>query len=225
IVVGVLFISATVATSVSQVILAPILGTPDFLVNVSENHSQVMLGIVLELVDAFAVVAIAIAMYPLANNYHGGLAIGYVGFRVIEATIFITASVSLLSLSTLSQEYTLSDSAESSIFENSGILLIAAHEWAYLLMLIAFCLGALIFYYLLYQSSLIPHALSAWGFVAAAMALVTCLLQLFGVIADGSTISNTLFLPIALQEMVMAFWLIIKGFNFTSISSESSHSP
>lgn len=105
IIVGVLFITATVATLISQVILSPILDTPGFLVNVAANRNQLILGVLLELVNAFASAGIAIAIFPVLKNYSEGIAIGYVSFRAIEAAIGVVASINLLSLLTLSQAH------------------------------------------------------------------------------------------------------------------------
>jgi len=221
IVVGILFITATVATVISQVILGPILDTPDFLVNVSANRNQLVLGVLLELVDAFAVAGIAISIFSVLKNYNEGIAIGYVGFRVIEAAIAIIASISLLSLLTLSQEYVTAGTPVSSNYQNLSAFLLAAHDWTYLNMLIVFCLGALLFYYLLYQSRLVPRFISAWGFIGTILALTAFMLQMFSIIKDESTISNLFVLPIAVNEMVLAVWLIAKGFNSSEIAPPS----
>ena len=82
---------------------------------------------------------------------------------------------------------------------------------------LAFAISALILNYLLYQSKLIPRWLSGWGFVGAALVLANFLLEFFSI--DPVEI---LFLPIAVQEMVFAVWLIVKGFNSSAITSESA---
>ena len=72
---------------------------------------------------------------------------------------------------------------------------------------ITFVLGALMFYVLLYQSRLVPRWLSTWGLVGAALGIVPPLGGMFG-LSLGILVA-----PLALQEMVMAVWLIAKGFN------------
>jgi hypothetical protein len=71
---------------------------------------------------------------------------------------------------------------------------------------IPFALGALMFYILLYQSRLVPRWLSAWGLVGAALYIVPPLGNMFGLSL------GVLMAPLAVQEMVMAGWLIAKGF-------------
>jgi len=87
---------------------------------------------------------------------------------------------------------------------------------------IVFCLGALIFYYLLYQTNLIPRWLSGWGLIAIIPYLAAGLLILFGFFGPLSTSEIVLVFPLALQEMVMAVWLIVKGFNPSAIASGSA---
>jgi hypothetical protein len=82
---------------------------------------------------------------------------------------------------------------------------------------IPFALGALMFSVLLYQSRLVPRWLSAWGLVGAALSIVPSLGGMFGLSSLG-----VLSLPLFLQEMVMAVWLIAKGFNPSAIAPESA---
>lgn len=84
IVAGILFIAATSATMVSQIIIGPIIAEPDVVASVSASRSAFALGVVLELVNSLASAGIAIAMFPLLRRCFEGVAVGYVGFRVIE---------------------------------------------------------------------------------------------------------------------------------------------
>ena len=87
---------------------------------------------------------------------------------------------------------------------------------------LAFGLGALMYYWVFYRSRLVPRWLSAWGLVAVASLMVSGVLVMFGVIEPMSTTQVVLALPIFLQEMVLAVWLIAKGFNPSAISPEAA---
>ena len=93
--------------------------------------------------------------------------------------------------------------------------------WAYHMGTISFGLAAPMFYYLLYQSKLIPRFLSVWGLIGVPLWLAVSLLIMFGLDAS-STISTLLYLPIGVNEMVLAVWLIVKGFNPSAIASLSA---
>ena len=102
-----------------------------------------------------------------------------------------------------------------------GNLLQKAAEISSNLTAIIFPLGAMMFYFVLYQSKLIPRWLSVWGFLAVILHLVsTGLLGMFNLVDQMSTIQTVLNLPIFLQEMVMAVWLIVRGFDASAIASE-----
>jgi len=219
IVVGVLFIIATVLNVVGTSLSKPILSASDYLINISANENQMTMGAVFEIIAALAVAGIAIWLYPVLKKHDEALALGSVGFRIIESAFYLAAVVGLLSLLTLSQEYVKAGTPDASLFQASGVLLLAVRKWAGELGVIAFTIGAPMYYYVFYQSKLIPRWLSGWGLLAAALSLVAALLTIFGQITSASTVFIVLNLPTFFQEMVMAVWLIVKGFNPAAITS------
>jgi hypothetical protein len=221
--VGILFIIATVIGVLGNVIFVnPILDAPDYLIRISANGNQVILGGLLVLFSAFASASIAIWLYPILKKHHEALALGSVGFRVVEGMLYILGVVGMLSLLALSQEYVKAGASNASIFQVSGTLLLAIKEWAGQLGVITFTVGAMMYYYVFYQSKLIPRWLSGWGILAAASSLAAALLAITGLIIPFSTVFIVLQLPIAVQEMVLAVWLIAKGFNPSAVASLSS---
>ncbi len=208
-IVGLLFITATVASSLSFAIFDPILNTPDIIVTVYANITQVIIGVLLLLIDCAAVVAIPVMLVPIFKKHNEALALGYVGARIIESVILIVGTIFLLSLLTLSHEYVQAAAPNASYFQTLGTLLLTVYEWTLLVgIMIVFSLTALILNYLLYQSELIPRWLSVWGLIGATLLLAVGLLEIF-----GFNLTEILSIPIALQEMVFAVWLIFKGFN------------
>ena len=100
--------------------------------------------------------------------------------------------------------------------------MLAVKEWAGALSIITFTIGALMYYAVFYQSQLVPRWLSGWGIVAAVSSLACALLTIFGVLVPFSTVFILMQLPIGLQEMVLAVWLIVKGFNPSAVASLSA---
>ena len=82
---------------------------------------------------------------------------------------------------------------------------------------IFFSLAALLLFYLLYQTRLVPRWLSVWGFIGVASVLTWNLLELFGINVNAGMI---LAMPMILNEIFLAIWLIVKGFNSSEIVSE-----
>jgi hypothetical protein len=217
-IVGVLFITATVAYSLGVMLLDPILGGSDYLTSASENENQVIMGALLVLIDAVAVAGIGIVIYPILKKHDETLALGYVGARIVEGVLFCVNVITILTLLTLSQEFVKAGAPDDSYYQTLGTLLLAAGDWAFLLGFgLAFTLSALILNYILYQSRLVPRFISVWGLIGAASVIAYYVLQFFNIDQVGF-----LFIPIAVQEMVFAVWLIVKGFNPSAIASESA---
>ena len=69
IIVGVLFIVATVSSSLGFMLRDPILDDPEYLFQVSANETQVLIGVLLVLIDCVAVVAIPATLYPILKKH------------------------------------------------------------------------------------------------------------------------------------------------------------
>jgi hypothetical protein len=222
IIVGALFITATVVTLLSIPLTNPI-NAPDYLNNISANENQMIIGALLQLINSIAIVGIAVMLFPILKKHNEALALGYVGARIMEAISLIVAVISLLLLLTLSQEFVRAGALDAPSFQTLGTSLLAANYWAWLLGGELFLtLSALILNYLLYQSKLIPRFISVWGLIGATLLLAQGLLGMFDSLPETSVLGTFLFLPIALQEMVFAVWLIVKGFNPSAIVSLSA---
>jgi len=220
-VVGALFITATVAFSLSIVLLEPVLGTTDFLTQVSRSNTRVAAGVLLELVNHVAVVGIAVVIYPVLRKFSGRLALGYVAGRSIEAVLFAIGTMHLLTLVFLSQEFAAAGTPPAPHFETMAAVLLAGHDWdTATLAFIAFGLGALMLNYVLYRSRLVPRWISTFGLIAAGSILAARLMLISGLELSPAIVTG-LDAPIFLQEMVFAIWLIVKGFDASVLAERS----
>jgi len=215
IIVAVFFLIGYVVYLPAALLLESILTSPDYLLNVYPNQTQVLIGVLGELTNAAAVIGIAILLFPILKKHSEALALGYVVFRALEAVVFIVGDINALSLITLSQEYIAAGAPDASYFHAVGTLALAERYWAtQVLATIFFILSALIFYYLLYQSKLLPRFISVWGFIAVALVTAGNVLGI-----SLSIIGLIFFLPIMSNEIFLAIWLIVKGFNPSAINS------
>ena len=181
-----------------------------------------IMAALLELIMAIAVAGIAFMIYPILkknSEVKEGLARWYVGTRITEGGIFLVAILGLLSILTLSREFVSAGAPDASYFQTITNVLLVVSDYAWMLGYTVFCLGALILYYLLYESMLIPRWLSVWGLIGAPLMLAAGLLPLLINEDPNSMLSMALNFPLALQEMVFAVWLIVKGFNSSAIAS------
>lgn len=221
-IVGVLFLTAMVASLLGGGLVESILSAPDYLIAVSENETQVIIGVLLELINGIAVVGIGVLMFTILRQHNESIALGYLGFRIIESVFSSVIVISPLSLITLSQEYSKAGASDASYFQTVGALSIAERASVVgLLIPVFFSLGALLFYYLLYQSKLLPRFISVWGLIGVALILTLNLLSALG-LEVGISIGLIFALPIILNEIFLGIWLIVKGFSSSAIASGSA---
>ena len=221
---GVLFIVATAASLAGSAVLGSALDGPDYLSRISVDGNRLLVSALLSFVAACASSGIAMALYPVLRKYGEGLALGSVGFRLIEGVFYAIGTLCLLSLFALSLQSAGTSGQAAASAQMVGRLLLTAKDLAgFVLGVLAFCIGAGLYYYAFYRSNLIPRWLSAWGLIAIMLLFSAVIIT----VLDGEpySVSGTLVflaLPIALQEMVLAVWLIVKGFSPAAIASTAA---
>ena len=205
---GILFIVATVADVVGAGLSRSLLDEPTYPTDLSAHTTRVAAGAFLEIVAALACAGIAVALYPVLRRQSLGLALGSVVFRTIEAVMYLAGVACLLSVLALSRRVV---GGEVVAGRSIGDSLLDLHRQLSLMGVFAFCVGAFLYYVVFYRSELVPRWLSGWGLIAIVLAFVACVLALFT--QNEITTYTIMMLPIAAQEMVLAVWLIVKGFD------------
>ena len=215
--VGACFLISNIVFILGAVVfLEPVLGAADVLGQVSANRTPIILGALLEILNAVAYLGIAVLMFPIFKRRYESLALGYVSFRILEFVMQILADLSPLALITLGDAAVGSSPAEAASFQATSALLLAQRAWAFQMISVTFGLGALLFYIMLYRSKLVPRFISVWGLVGAAVVLVNTLFDMFGL-----TLPN-LGVIMLLNELFLALWLIVKGFDPSALVSETA---
>jgi hypothetical protein len=206
---GALLIVATVA-AVAAAAFEPALTGTDYLTEVAQHPGRLAAVALLYLIAAGTSVSIAIALYRPLKKINASFALGSVVFRTIEAVFYAAAVVSLLSVLHLGQKLDRAPAEDAAAIQAIADSLLSMRDLFTLVGVSAFCVGALLYYALLYRSRLIPRWLSAWGVAATLVMLSACGLALF----NGRPVTGYTFLilPIAVQELVLAVWLLAKGF-------------
>jgi len=213
--VGVLFLLCSAAAILSILPLGARVGAPVDFAKLAGSDSAVVITALIEFVWAATGMGIAIALYPVLRLFNPTLALGAVAGRVVENMFILLGTLSLLALLTVSQQA--AAAAAPSSFQATGDALVAVREWAPGFVAgLAFVVGTFMYNYVMYRSRLVPRWLSAWGLVGAVSALVADLYIGFTQDFGFTTVNNVLHAPIGLQEMVLAVWLIAKGFNLSA---------
>lgn len=221
IVIGVLFIAAAVFSVLGLVSYGPILSNPDYMITGPTSENQIVLGGLFELLTAAAVAGIAITFFPVLRKRNESAALGYVGFRLLEAVLIIMGLVSLLALLNLRQAFVSGNLVDVPSLQTADELLRSVHAWAFILGP-NFMLGinTLLYSYLLYRMKIVPRAIAVLGLVGAVTVFVAAILEMFGVITQTSVQGVMLAIPVATYEMTLAVYLIVKGFKLSEFASE-----
>ena len=181
-IVGILYIIGTVAGVLSTRFIGG-------------DSNALKVGALLTLAMGFSLAFIPAFMFPILRKHNEAAGIGYIIFRgALETCTYIIKAVCLLALSSI---------GANTVIQAISDLSVTAF---------VFGIGALIFYAALYKYKLIPRWLSGFGLVAISLHIVSGTLVIFGLQEPFDTGSMIMNLPIAAQEMIMAVWLIVKGF-------------
>ena len=226
IIVGVLFIIGTVAGISSGVVTGPILDGSDYLTAVAANESSMVLGALLILVMGFPLAMIPVMMFPIFRKYNEPLALGAVVFRgMLEAVTYIVLATCWLLLIPVGQGFVSAGAAEAATFQVLGTLITQTGYWTEHILALVFTIGALMLYWLFFKTRLIPRWLALWGFFGAILYFAAPVLNMFDPQHPALSLGvqwGNLMAPLAIQEMVFALWMIIKGFNPSAIEEKIS---
>jgi hypothetical protein len=222
-VVGVLFILGTVPALLSLPLAVNTVNAQDHLTAIYTNEGQMIIFTAIKFIMGVACAGIGLALYPILKKYNEGLAFGAAGFRVIEGVLDVVGALLYVALLALSQEFVRAGAPASSYFQTADVVINAGIGWFRdAAMLLTFGIGALMYYVVFYQFRLIPRWLTVWGLVGIILTIISALLVMFHLLPPFGTIQVILNLPILPQELVLAFWLIAKGFNPSAVGSLSA---
>ena len=209
---GILYIATFVSIPILA-LYAPVLNDPNW-VSGPGPDTPILIGGVLEVIVALAGIGTAVALYPVVRRQNEGVALGFVGMRVLEAAGLFAGVVSLLSLMTLRQSGAGADAMV------AGQTLVAQYGWSFLLGgSLMPALNALLLGSLLYRSRLVPRILPLIGLIGAPLLLAADFGVLFGLWDRVSLQSVLAALPIAVWEFSLGVYLIVKGFKPSPITA------
>ncbi len=207
---GLFFITATVTAIIGLVLYKPVIDAADPVAVASINAGRIGWGAFFEALLAIANCGTALMMLPVLSLVSKRLGPAYVVFRSLEVVAILVGAISMLALSTTADRLQPDAPGAQAV----GHALIAVHDWTFILGP-HFMLGVntLIYSALFLRSGLMPRPLALLGVTGAALILIVGTIELLGVITPYSTTTMMLAMPIAVYEMVLAGWLIAKGFN------------
>jgi hypothetical protein len=221
--IGLLFLTATVAFIVADTLNAGVLSQPDFLTGAAAQTTTLATGALL-LGGQFGVVGIAVLLFPLLKRHGESLALAHVGFRVAElaASLFYLA-VPLLAIQLGAG---LRDgTVDASVSTALGALLQAHYSVAILMIYLVTTAAGMCMSTLLYRSRIIPRGLAILGLISYPALLAGCVLDMYGIVDVTQGVGLLALVPGGLFELILPIWLLAKGFTFPAPTGDPELSP
>ena len=201
-----------VASMVSERLLVSVVGSgpmTSILVNVAKNLTRMRISNLVALLNSLAIVVLAVMFYIVFYKQYRIIALVALVLFVAEAITLAVSKIGTYGLLPLSQEFVGAGAPEPSYFQTLGDFLYHGFDrLGYDIHMLFFCLGGILWYYLLYSSRLVPRPLAIWGLVAICLLTIPVLILLY---TRRSTPLMILGLPYAPFELVLGMWLLVKG--------------
>lgn len=209
-------IGGKVLTSITTV--KPLDGV-DILGLVAANSSRLTGGAFFWFLMGISLAAMTIFLYPIFRKDNEELAMGMVLFRgALEGTWYFISTLSILAQVALGNEY-IATGANSAALQSMGNVLYQFQDRLGPVGTILFLIGATCLYLSFYRTRLIPRWLTVWGLIGVVLYMAYAVLHLFHIDTGYEFYMEMVLAP---QEMVMAAWLIVKGFNPSAIAALSA---
>ncbi len=219
---GVFYLMTFLASIPALGLLDPVLHHTNFVLGAG-SENPVLWGALLDVINAFAGIGTAVALFPVMKRWSESFALGFVTSRVLEAATIVAGVVSVLAVVTLRQDLAGATGADAGFLVTIGRSLVAVRDWTFLLgpglmpVVSAVLLGTL-----MYRSRLVPRVIPVMGLIGAPLLLASTTATLFGIFGQTSPIAIVLGLPLALWELSLGFWLTFKGFKPSPITTGST---
>jgi len=188
----------------------------DILSLAAANSSRLTWGAFLTLMMGISLVAMTVFLYPVMRKASKELAMGMILFRgALEVIFYCLSTLTILTLVAVGDEY-IATGADSAVLQTIGNVLYQFENLKAPVSSIIFLIGATCIYLSFYRTRLIPRWLSVWGFIGVATSMAAALLYFFHMDPGIGFYLEMVMFP---QELAMAVWLIVKGFNPSAIAA------
>jgi hypothetical protein len=192
--------------------IVPSVESEQYLKEVYPNRNQVLTGALFQFLLVPIYIGFSLVLYQVIRAYSKSLSIGFVGFRMMAGVFQLLGVIMLPIFVFLSQKYITQSDTHLLFYETVGEFLKLFRDLTnHLGVMLATAIGNLLFYSILIKGRLVPLWLSIWGIVGNTLLMLASFLLLFQSIDVVSTEYGILTLPLVLQEIVLAIWLLVRG--------------
>ena len=211
---GVAFLLQFITSFSSGVFLQPAWLVPgnihETMLKIANNTPLMRANILLDMFTALGVIFLGTVLYLSLRKENEKIALVALGFYILEAALLAASKLEAFSLLRMSQEY--ASTGHPPYLQTMATLALESMDFVgFTLHMLAFCLGGILFYYLLYKSGIVPRALSLWGLITILPLLIATLLGIF-----EYEVPFIVAVPYVPFEFVIGIWILVKGVNDTT---------
>ena len=207
-IIGILIVIQMVGgTMVNFVLEAPLFGAPGFLVNAASHSRQIGLAALLGLVTEALWIGIAVTAFPIYWQRARAMALWFVALAVVVLAVAVVENSSVMSMVSLSEAYSKASALDRGQLQSVRVVVASARNWIHYMGRIFDGVTIFVFYAALYRFALIPRVLAGFGLVAVLLMLTSVGMPLF-----GRPVVFPMLAPLGLSQLILALWLISKGF-------------
>jgi hypothetical protein len=177
------------------------------MLKIAANPILMRTGLFLDMLTALGVTFLGVVLYLTLRKQNETMALTALGFYILEGTLLAASKIATFSLFLISREYAAAGQPNDLLL--MGQVAYEAMDFVGMtLHMLAFCLGAILFYYLLDQARIVPRWLSLWGLITMFPLLIGTMAAIF-----GYEVPFILYLPYVPFEFVIGIWILVKGVN------------
>jgi Domain of unknown function (DUF4386) len=202
-----LLVQAVLGSTVNFGLLSSITGPPGFLINAAASPTRMSLAALLLIAAGFVSIALSTNAWPVIRQYSPRAALAWVALSGAGLALAAVEAGTIMSMLSISQEYTNSTGPETRQFEIAGTVVRYARYWAHYTNLLIGSGTLLLVYTTLFRFSLVPRILAGVGAAAVLLQMTTLTMPFF-----GNRINFYLLAPMGLCHLALAIWLLAKGF-------------
>ena len=215
---GVFFLVSFLAYGIGAALIESLASAPDMLATVYANQTLLVIGaLLMAVIHTFTNIGLPVTLLRVLKPRNETLYFGYLSAALVATGMLAVGVVALLLLLPLSDAYMSAGSTVRGQFETLALLLSKANNVSYQIGMIVWSLGGLMFCSILYQSKLIPRAMSVWGVVRYTAFMSCCIMELFRL---DTRLMHVV--PGAVFQVGLSVWLIAKGFSAAATVPESA---
>jgi len=192
---------------VNFVLAAPLFGAPGFLVDAAPHALQISVSVLMGLATGALALGMAVTAFPVFRRYSQAMAIWFVALAAVSLSAAVVEQTSVMSMLSLSEAYAKASAADRDRFELLRIVVASARNWAHYIGLIVAGATLFVLYAVLYRFALVARMLAAFGLAAVGLQIAAVAMPLF-----GHSIVFLMLAPLGVSQLLLALWLIARGF-------------